>query len=120
MSSISDSLNQLMSLEGAIGAALVDYKSGMTLGTIGGDERLDLDIAGAGNTDVVRSKMKVMDHLGLDDRIEDILITLGTQYHLIRFLHGTDLFLYFALDRDHSNLGMARHRLTTVENLLEV
>jgi len=43
------------------------------------------------------------------------MITLGKQYHLIRFL-GPDhhIFLYVVLDRELSNLGMARHRLAAI------
>ena len=89
------------SIEGAIGVALVDYTSGMALGTLGGGKDLDLTVAAAGNTDVVRAKLRTMEMLGLKDEIEDILITLGTQYHLIRLLKGrgsNGLFLYLALD----------------------
>src|SRR5688572_20780363 len=84
-------------IEGAIGAALVDYGSGMALGTIGGGKDLDLAVAAAGNTDVVRAKVRTMEMLGLKDEIEDILITLGGQYHLIRLMKGrgsTGFFLY--------------------------
>jgi hypothetical protein len=111
------------SIEGALGAALVDYTSGMALGTIGGGKDLDLQVAAAGNTDVVRAKVRTMEALGLKDSIEDILITLGTQYHLIRLLRGrgTDgLFLYLALDKNRSNLAMARHQLRKIEAELEI
>ncbi|MFJ5546514.1 hypothetical protein [Streptomyces sp. NPDC093225] len=110
-------------IEGAIGAALVDYTSGMALGTIGGGKDLDLNVAAAGNTDVVRAKVRTMEMLGLKDDIEDILITLGGQYHLIRLLkgRGTDgLFLYLALDKKRANLAMARHQLRKIENELDV
>src|SRR6478752_6244917 len=53
------------SIEGAVGAALVDYTSGMALGTVGGGKDLDLTVAAAGNTDVVRAKVRTMEMLGL-------------------------------------------------------
>jgi DNA-binding response OmpR family regulator len=109
-------LEQAMMIEGAIGAALVDFQSGMTLGILGGGPTMNLELAAAGNTNVVRAKLKTMQSLGLKDRIEDILITLGGQYHLIRmFSKAPNLFLYLALNREHANLGMARYRLTELE-----
>ncbi|MER7582949.1 hypothetical protein [Kitasatospora sp. NPDC096140] len=117
-------LKQAMtSIEGAIGAALVDYNSGMALATLDGPGGLDLNVAAAGNTDVVRAKMRTMDMLGLGDGIEDILITLSSQYHLIRPLTsrtGKGLFLYLALDKGRANLAMARHQLLKIEADLEV
>jgi hypothetical protein len=111
------------SIEGAAAAALVDYTSGMALGAVGGTKDFDLEVAAAGNTDVVRAKLRTMEHLGLKDEIEDILITLGTQYHLIRLLSGRSgngLFLYLVLDKSRANLAMARHQLKKIEADLEV
>ncbi|MEU1570026.1 hypothetical protein ABZ519_02425 [Streptomyces collinus] len=113
----------LSSIEGATGAALVDYTSGMALGTVGGSNSFDLNVAAAGNTDVVRAKLRTMELLGIQDEIEDILITLGTQYHLIRLLRsqgGNGLFLYLVLDAGRANLAMARHQLRRIETQLEV
>src|SRR5215468_9095061 len=100
MADIETTLKDAMTIEGAIGVALVDYSSGMTLGTAGGGE-LDLGVASAGNTDVVRAKMRTLELLRLPDQIEDILISLDTQYHIIRPLSargGRGLFLYLALN----------------------
>ncbi|MEV3930160.1 MULTISPECIES: hypothetical protein [unclassified Streptomyces] len=113
----------MASIEGTTGVALVDYTSGMALGTLGGGKDFNLDVAAAGNTDVVRAKLRTMEHLGLKDEIEDILITLGTQYHLIRLLKargGNGLFLYLVLDGARANLAMARHQLKKIEAELEV
>ena len=120
---IETALKEAMTIEGAIGVALVDWDSGMSLGTLGGGKYLDLDLAAAGNTEVVRAKMRTMQALKLDDQIEDILITLGKQYHLIRLLstgRGQNMFLYLALDRSTANLALARHHLKRIESDLTV
>ncbi|MEU0786865.1 hypothetical protein ABZ341_35525 [Streptomyces sp. NPDC006173] len=124
MANVEVSLKETMtSIEGALGAALVDYTSGMALGTLGGGGDLDLNIAAAGNTDVIRAKMRTMEHLGLKSEIEDVLITLESQYHVIRPVKGREgngLFLYLVLNKATSNLAMARHKLARIEADLEV
>ena len=123
MADLDVSLKECMTISGAIGACVVDYTSGMTLGTIGGGRELNLEIAAAGNTEVVRAKMRTMADLGLNETIEDILITLGTQYHLIRPLassRGNGLFIYLALQKASANLAMARRQLQSIENELTI
>jgi hypothetical protein len=116
-------LKEAMEIDGAVGVALVDSESGMALGSAGGGKFLNLEVAAAGNTEVVRAKLRTINSLGLNDEIEDILITLGRQYHLIRPLtngSGSALFLYLALDRSRANLAMARHQLRKLEATLAV
>jgi hypothetical protein len=123
MADMDTALKQAMQIDGAIGVALVDYTSGMALGTVGGGKELDLTVAAAGNTDVVRSKLRAMELLALKETIEDILITLDTQYHLIRPLTGRagkGLFIYLALNKARANLAMARHQLRSIEEDLDV
>ncbi|WP_329264945.1 hypothetical protein OG223_52300 [Streptomyces sp. NBC_01478] len=124
MASVEVSLKEMMAgIEGALGAAVVDYTSGMALGTLGGSKSLDLTVASAGNTDVVRAMVRTMEQPGLKSQIEDILITLDSQYHLIRLVtgrNGNSLFLYLVLDKGCSNLAMARHQLKRVEGAIEI
>ncbi len=117
---VKDALNKLNQMDGFVGAALVDSESGMLLGQEGGGA-VNLEVAAAGNTEVVRAKRKVMGNLGLKDAIEDILISLGKQYHLIRPLRSRPtIFFYVALDRGRANLAMARIALADVEKDLQV
>ena len=121
---IEAALKEAMNIDGAVGASLVDWESGMSLGAIGGGKYLDLDVAAAGNTEVIRAKMRTMESLRLDDTIEDILITLIKQYHLIRLLRNSrneqGLFLYLVLERQKANLALARHNLKRIEADLSV
>jgi hypothetical protein len=117
MATVADSLKQLLRTDGAMCAALVDANSGMMLGSAGAG--LDLELAAAGNTEVVRAKLKTMQILGLSDTLEDILITLGKQYHIIRPVQAkAGIFLYLVLDKAKANLAMARRACLETETAI--
>lgn len=117
MANIKQSMDDLMTCDGALCAALVDSSSGMILGQIGSG--VDLEVAAAGNTEVVRAKLRTMRDLGLNDVIEDILITLGKQYHVIRPSSRKEgAFVYFVLDKTKSNLALARRKVQEVDKTL--
>ena len=114
MATIRQTLDELMSCDGAMCCAVVDAESGMMLGSAGSG--LDMEIAAAANTEVMRAKLRAIRQLGLNDVIEDILITLGKQYHLIRPLSRKEgAFIYFVLDKNRSNLALARRKTHDVD-----
>lgn len=119
MADINVSVTRAKQIQGAIGAALVDFETGMCLGAQG-DGRLNLELAAAGNAEVVRAKHRVMADLGISGGIQDILITLEEQLHLIRPIPRTNLFFYLAIDKRLGNLAIARHKLAEVEGTVKV
>lgn len=114
-------LKPLSSIDGFIAACVVDSESGMVMGSLGGGPSFDIEVAAAGNAEVIKAKRKTMNSLNLGDRIEDILVTLGTQYHLFRPLaQNPAYFLYLALDRSKANLAMARHELKAFDSTVKL
>ena len=119
MSNIDQSLQELMQIDGAMGTCIVDYMSGMVLGMAGGG--VDLELAAAGNSQVVKAKMATMESLDIKGEIDDILITLSSQIHIIRPASKHEgLFLYLVLDKAKSNLALARRKVQGIEGKLEV
>jgi len=119
MTDIKSSLKEVMTIDGAMCTSLVDANSGMILGEDGSG--VDMELAAAGNSQVVKAKLETMKSLGLGESIEDILITLGSQYHIIRPMESQKgLFLYLVLDKNKSNLALARRKVQNIEEALTV
>jgi hypothetical protein len=99
-------LGEVLKIEGAVGAALVQATSGTVLGQHAVGRGIDMSRTAKIAQDLVQAALR------LRDGIEDIMITVDTQYHVLRPL-GTseDVFVHLILDRERSSLGMARQQL---------
>jgi hypothetical protein len=93
---------------GFIAASLVDLESGMTLAAKSVRSDFDLTVASAYNSELVKQKLKIMKALGLTGTIEDMLIMLTDQIHLVRLLNPTT-FLYLSVDKKLSNIAIVRN-----------
>ena len=96
-------------VNGVIATAVVDLESGMTLAAKTNRSDFDLAVASAYNSELVKQKMKIMRALNLKSNLEDMLITLTDQIHLLKFLPGDTSFLYLAADRAGTNLAILRN-----------
>jgi hypothetical protein len=96
-------------VNGVIATAVVDLESGMTLAAKSNRGDFDLAVASAYNSELVKQKMKIMRALNLKSSLEDMLLTLTDQFHLIKFLPGGTSFLYLAADRSGTNLAILRN-----------
>jgi predicted regulator of Ras-like GTPase activity (Roadblock/LC7/MglB family) len=105
---LNDMLEKISSdANGFIAASLVDLDSGMTLAIKAARSDFDLTAASAYNSELVKQKLKIMRTLGLTGTIEDMLITLTDQIHLIKLV-GPNTFLYLAVDKKQSNIALVR------------
>jgi len=95
-------------IPGFIAASLVDLESGMTLGARTSRGDFDLTAASAYNSEMVEQKLKIMRALNLRTTLEDMLLTLGDQIHLIKLVTPST-FVYLAADRANSNLAIVRN-----------
>lgn len=95
------------SMDGIHAVTVVELSSGMTLGSFS-DGILDPDVASAYNVEVVKAKLKAIKALGLKDSIDDILITLDSQYHLINCTDKGTHMVYLAADKKKANLALLR------------
>lgn len=141
MPGIDECLLEAMALPGARGAAIVDWTSGLALGSVGDPPGGDHEATAAETAEVARSAAEYQafaprdDELdtGLDsgpgsergDRkglpVEDLMLTTRTGFHLIRFVETTfdsSVFLYLWLDRHTGNLALARMRLRDLSERL--
>jgi len=94
-----------------IGSAVVDLESGMTLASKSNRSDFDLTVASAYNSELVKQKMKIMKALKLNSTLEDMLLTLSDQTHIIKLMPGGAGFLYLAAPREGTNLAILRNAI---------
>lgn len=120
MPGIDESLLEAMRLPGARGAWLVDWISGLALGAVGDAPGGDAEATAAVTAELARhaAESGSLAPDGPDGAgrppVEDMIVTTGDAYHLIRFVStpfDSTVFLHLWLDRNDGNLALARIRL---------
>jgi len=98
-------------LAGFIGVSVTEVKTGMSFASLSVNPNFDPELASAYNLEVVKAKLSAIKALGLASKLDDILITLSDQLHIIDLSDNGDYFVYLAVDSSKVNLGMARATL---------
>ncbi|WP_460676751.1 hypothetical protein [Hymenobacter coalescens] len=112
--------NILADLPQLLAVAIVDTTSGMTLASHSNSPSLNPETAAAYNTEVVKQKQKAMAALKLQgEQIDDILISLTNQLHLINLIDGGKKFIYLAVNARDTNLAIAREVVRAQVELLK-
>lgn len=96
-------------INGFIAVAVVEIETGLTFGSYSAKPDFDVELAAAYNIEVVKAKLKAVEALGLvGNDIEDILITLTTQLHILDISPSKRFMIYLSADKSKANLGMTR------------
>ncbi|MFF8913775.1 hypothetical protein ACF08M_10715 [Streptomyces sp. NPDC015032] len=130
MPGIDECLLEVMRLPGARGAAVVDWTSGLALGTIGESPHGDHEATAAETAEVARMAAEqpafapeptgpsaaAPDEAaaGAPPPVEDVIVTTRAGYHILRFVEtsfDSSVFVHLWLDRAEGNLALARIRL---------
>ncbi|MCB9587675.1 MAG: hypothetical protein H6718_19890 [Polyangiaceae bacterium] len=120
ISNIPEALRQLDDLDGLLGASLVDADARNVLAVVGG-ATIDLELASLSSVELLSAHRKSIHRVGLVEQIEDIVVTLQAQYHVMRPLkRHPQVFIYAVADRSRSNLALVRMQLADVEAALKV
>lgn len=109
----------MMAIQGALGASLIDYPSGSTIGAVGRGPGGPDEFTAAGAARLIHATVQTAAFatIGQPDRVEDIVITAGNGYHLVHVLLnsiGQRLVLYVWLDRMLGNLAMTQRSLGAI------
>ncbi|OIV43501.1 hypothetical protein [Flavobacterium johnsoniae] len=102
-------LNEMKTnVNGFIAVAVTEIESGLSFGNLTIDSAFDPELAAAYNLEVVKAKLNAVKALNLNQDIEDILITLSNQIHIIDISPNKKFMIYLAADASKANLGMTR------------
>jgi len=110
----------LLKLDGLIGCALVDGGTGLVLAhETRGEQSIDMELAAAAATQVLRAQRDAARSMGLGDPIDELITTAGARNVLIRALQRhAELFIVALFEKHRTNLALARFQLLEVERSL--
>ncbi|GAA3759281.1 hypothetical protein [Flavobacterium ginsengiterrae] len=98
-------------VHGFIAVSVTEVETGMSYCSLSVKSDFDPELASAYNLEVVKAKLNAIKALGLEQKINDILITLTDQIHIIDVSEDGQYFIYLAVDAKKANLGLTRATL---------
>lgn len=108
-------------IEGLLAAALVEVSSGQVLAQLQVGDAVAPDLVAAAAADVAAVLGDLVTRAGLDDELEDVMVTLTGRQFLMRGVRDAGpepLVLVVTLDRREATLGLARRDLREIAGAL--
>ena len=95
-------------VSGFIAVAVTEIKSGVSYYSLSADKDFEPELAAAFNLEVVKAQLNAINALGITQTIDDIMINLSSQIHIIDVSENNEYFIYLAVDSTKANLGMTK------------
>lgn len=111
--------NIMQALPTLVAVAIVETETGMPLAHHSNLASFDAETAAAYNTEVIKQKLKAIQALRLNQTVQDILLTLTDQLHLLKLSADGSKFIYLAVNSADTNLAMARQVLKSQAAVLD-
>jgi predicted regulator of Ras-like GTPase activity (Roadblock/LC7/MglB family) len=117
VTSIDETLERVLEIDGVVAASLLESTTGLVLASARVSEVVDPSLVASAATDIVRLLGDMAARLGLEDELEDVVVTLRGRYHILRLVGGLlpePVILVATLERPEANLAMAHLELREV------
>lgn len=113
-------LDALAGLDGVFACAVVDAGTGLILARQERSEQpVPLELAAAASAQVLRAHQQAGRQLGLTGDVDEVMTSAGPRHHVMRrSSRHKGLFLFAVLDKQRTNLALARYKLLEAEQAL--
>jgi predicted regulator of Ras-like GTPase activity (Roadblock/LC7/MglB family) len=113
-------LTDMLPLEGMLGCAAVDATTGLVLAReLREDQPVDMDVVGAACAQILRDHRAASNAMGVGGPVEEIMTSTGSRQQVMRVISRyPDVFIVALLDRQRTNLPLARYKLMELDKAL--
>jgi hypothetical protein len=112
-------LRSLMAIEGFVGCAVADLRSGQLIVGESHERGLNLPHTGRILADALRSQLDAARALGCIEPVEEVVMCAGADQYVMRPLAApTHQFIFAKLDHSRANLTLARMKLAEAQHAL--
>lgn len=113
-------LLDMLPMEGMLGCAAVDATTGLVLAReLREDQPVDMDVIGAACSQILREHRQSSGAMGLGGPVEEIMTGTSARQMVMRVISRyPDIFVVCLLDRQRTNLPLARYKLLELDKAL--
>jgi hypothetical protein len=106
-------------IPGFIATSIIEIRNGICYYSKTSDKNYDIDLGSTFILEMVRAKLNGINALQQDQKIDDITISLTSQYHIINVSEENEYLIYLAVDASQANLTMTKALLAKYKKMIK-